>query len=152
MAGVRRNDDPQPQMGSAPAASAGARKSAAPEQSRRPRRILLVEDSWVIGLQLQTMIELMGHEVIGPALTLAEALTLADTEPLDGAILDIRLNDVDVFPVAEALAARGVPFGFATGYTDEHAVPPAYRDAPRIAKPYAPEGVDHIIGCLLAGA
>ncbi|HXQ46888.1 MAG TPA: hypothetical protein VN806_09745, partial [Caulobacteraceae bacterium] len=55
--------------------------------------------------------------------------------PLDAAVLDANLNGESVLPVAQALAARGVPFVFATGYGDSKFTPQGF-DAPLIKKPY----------------
>lgn len=58
----------------------------------------------------------MGSEVVGPAATIEEALRLARSEALDGAVLDVNVRGERIDPVAEALMARGVPMLFATGY------------------------------------
>ena len=63
------------------------------------------------------------------------ALALAAEEALDGALLDINLAGANVFPLADALAARGVPFMFLTGYEPE-ILPQAHRDRPLHRKPY----------------
>lgn len=134
------------EAGAQPVSRSKSRKAAA------ARRILLVEDAWVVGVQLKTILEIIGHEVVGPATTLEEGLALAEMDGLDGAILDVRLEDVDSFPIAERLRARGVPFCFATGYTDEHSIPPPFRDAPRISKPYSDGGIRDLTATLLGAA
>jgi two-component sensor histidine kinase/CheY-like chemotaxis protein len=133
----------------ADAPSAADAAGSVPARLRERRRILLVEDAWVLGVQLRGMLEVSGHEPIGPATTIEEAFQLAETADLDAAILDVRIGEADVFPVAEKLAALGVPFGFATGYTDDDSVPRRFRDAPRIAKPYSSSGIDAFIARLL---
>ena len=68
--------------------------------------------------------------------SVADALDLlAAGAPPDAAILDVNLGGEMVFPLAEALRDRGVPFMFATGY-DSWALPPAYADVPRCEKPF----------------
>ena len=69
-------------------------------------------------------------------------------QPIDAAVLDANLNGLAVTPVAEALAARGVPFVFATGYGDSGA--PMGFDAPIIRKPYDVTQVAAAVGALLA--
>ena len=99
------------------------------------RRILLVEDDYFIADAMLGALEDAGATVLGPVSSVKEALALLDGEPeVDSAILDINLNGEMVYPVADALTARGVPFIFATGY-DEAAVPPAWRHVIRCEKP-----------------
>jgi ActR/RegA family two-component response regulator len=95
-----------------------------------------VEDDYLIAADLAVSLEALGFEVIGPAASVAEALTLVknEGERLDGAVLDINVRDERVYPVADALAARGVPVVFTTGY-DPVAIPDAYAAVPRCEKP-----------------
>jgi CheY-like chemotaxis protein len=82
------------------------------------RRVLLVEDDYFIVSDLARSFEAEGAEVVGPAATVADGLALlAEAPNLDGAVLDINLQGEMVFPLADALTARGVPFVFATGST-----------------------------------
>ena len=80
------------------------------------KRILVVEDEPLVAMLLEDMLGDLGFDVIGPALRLDAALGLVDAGPLDAAILDVNLGRGRSYPVAEKLAARGVPFLFATGY------------------------------------
>jgi DNA-binding NtrC family response regulator len=100
------------------------------------KRLLVVEDEYMIASYLACALEDAGAEVIGPAGTVEDALELveSDGDRLDGAVLDVNLRDERVYPVADALAARGVPFVLATGY-DKTSIPPAYADVPRCEKP-----------------
>jgi ActR/RegA family two-component response regulator len=100
------------------------------------RCLLLVEDEYLIAADLARSLEHLGVEVIGPAASVEHALELVESEGdrLDGAVLDINLRDELVYPVADALAARGVPFVFTTGY-DAVAIPNPYARAPRCEKP-----------------
>jgi DNA-binding LytR/AlgR family response regulator len=100
------------------------------------RCLLVVEDEYLIAADLTASLESIGVEVVGPAASVEEALTLVanDGDRLDGAVLDINLRNERVYPVADVLAARGVPFVFTTGY-DAVAVPSPYADAPRCEKP-----------------
>jgi hypothetical protein len=66
---------------------------------------------------------------------MSQGLTLATVEHLDGALLDVNLAGERCFPIAEALAARGIPFAFLTGYGDA-GIPPAYRCVARLTKPF----------------
>lgn len=99
------------------------------------RRILIVEDEYIIAADLAQSLEDLGVMVIGPAGSVADALALmADQPAIDAAVLDVTLGAEKITPVADALRARGVPFVFATGY-DAWIIPSAYADAPRFKKP-----------------
>ncbi|WP_210529643.1 response regulator [Rubellimicrobium arenae] len=104
--------------------------------SLRDRRVLVVEDEYLLANDLCTELEEAGAEVMGPVPTVAEALALLATgAPPDVAILDVNLGGEMVFPVAEVLRDRRIPFMFATGY-DAWSLPRAYVDIPRCEKPF----------------
>jgi CheY-like chemotaxis protein len=105
-------------------------------EALRGRRLLVVEDDFAIASDMAQVLEDAGAEVVGPAGTVEDALELVETEAvaLDGAALDINLHGERVYPVADALAARGVPFVFATGY-DAYVIPEAYAGVARLEKP-----------------
>ena len=97
-------------------------------------RVLVVEDEMMVSMLIEDMLEDLGCKVVGPASRLEEAIELANNEELDCAVLDVNLGGGEtVFPLAEALRARGVPFVFATGY----GILPSdgYPDTPLIRKP-----------------
>lgn len=100
------------------------------------RRLLVVEDEYFIAEDIRVILERHGATVVGPVGELAEARALlACGERIDAAVLDINLHGETVFPLAEELRARGVPFVFATGYSDA-AIPSSYGDVARWEKPY----------------
>ncbi|RWX81852.1 response regulator [Neorhizobium lilium] len=99
------------------------------------KRILVVEDDYLIAQQLVDWLEENGAQVVGPAPNVVRALALAQgNSQLDAAILDINLNGEMVFPVADLLLSRSVPFVFATGY-DGKDIPDLYHTVPRFSKP-----------------
>ena len=101
----------------------------------RHRRILVVEDEYLIADDMQQSLEEVGAIVLGPVPTIEQALELLGGDPhVDGAVLDINLNGEKVFPVADALATRGIRFLFATGY-DAADIPSQYRQITRCEKP-----------------
>ena len=100
-------------------------------------RILLVEDEFAVAEATAWLLSSLGGDVVGPVGKLDRAVTLAAAEALDGALLDVNLNGAAVFPVADALAARGVPFVFSTGY-DSLDLPERFRAAPCLEKPHDP--------------
>ena len=97
-------------------------------------RVLIVEDALLLALELEAGLSEAGAKVVGSAADVEEGLRMAEL-PLDAAVLDANLNGASVLPVARALAARGVPFIFATGYGDTKFAPQGF-DAPLIKKPY----------------
>ena len=98
-------------------------------------RVLVVEDENMIALLLEDMLVELGHTVVGPVARLDKALEMAQREAFDVAILDVNINGGEVYPIAEALAARGIPFVFSTGY-DKKSLPAAYCDRPALQKPF----------------
>jgi DNA-binding response OmpR family regulator len=96
--------------------------------------VLVVEDEFMVGAALESMLQDLGCTVVGPVPRLAPALRIAEGEPLDGAVLDLNLAGEEAYPVAEALAARGVPFLFVTGY-GHRSVREDFRSVPRLDKP-----------------
>ena len=100
------------------------------------RRVLVVEDESLVAMLLETILDDMGCAVVGPESNIDDGLISATTEPsLDAALLDVNVAGREVFPVAEALKARGVPFVFSTGY-GEAGLPEHWRGNPTIQKPF----------------
>lgn len=99
-------------------------------------RILIVEDVWMIAMGLRMELERIGYEVVGPVGRLGDGLKLIEFESIDGALLDINLDGEPVFPLAEALERRGIPYLFLTGYDEASLMPAPFRDRPVIRKPY----------------
>ncbi|UAL10500.1 HWE histidine kinase domain-containing protein [Caulobacter segnis] len=96
-------------------------------------KVLIVEDSLLLALELEAGLEDAGVEVVGCAAELSEALSMVELD-FDVAVLDADLNGQSVAPVAEILRTIGRPFVFATGYADKAA--PMGFDAPIVRKPY----------------
>jgi CheY-like chemotaxis protein len=95
----------------------GAASAGRPGERLLGKRILIVEDEALVALELQFAFEDEGAEIVGPALSLMKALETAthDAE-IDLALLDVDIAGENVFPVAELLRRRGVPFAFHTGH------------------------------------
>ena len=105
------------------------------------RRVLLVEDEYFIVDDMVRSFEAGGALVVGPVASVDEALDLVGRgERLDGAVLDVNLQGEMAYPVADALAARGVPFVFATGY-DDASIPARYARVTRYQKPVDPDKI-----------
>ena len=100
------------------------------------RRGLVPEDESLVAMLLETILEDMGCTPVGPASNIDEGEALArDEAALDAALLDVNVAGRQVFPVAAALKARGVPFVFSTGY-GEGGLPDEWRGNPTIQKPF----------------
>lgn len=97
-------------------------------------RVLVVEDDYCIARDIARMIARLGCDVVGPAPGVEAAMNLLETERPAAAVLDIDLKGRAVYPLADALLQRGVPFVFITGY-DERDIPIAYRGVRRLTKP-----------------
>ena len=98
------------------------------------RRILIVEDEFVVALQLEQLVRAAGGTVVGPVPSVGRALPVIRTEELDGALLDVNLHGRPVTPVARALRARGIPFILVTAYGRAAMAEPVLRAAPRVDK------------------
>jgi len=103
---------------------------------RERRRILVVEDDFLVATLLEAILESVGWQVVGPVAHLATALDAAASEGFDAAVLDVNLGGQTVYPVAQVLDARGVPFVFVTACGRE-ALPPLFCGRPHIGKPFA---------------
>lgn len=89
----------------------------------------------MVALLMETALAALGYEVIGPIGRLDKALEMVQREALDVAILDVNINGTEVYPVAEALAARGIPFVFVSGYGRKGLRAP-WGDRPTLQKPF----------------
>ena len=104
------------------------------------RRVLVVEDEALVAMLLETILEDMGCMAVGPAATVDEGLRMAADEAVDAALLDVNVAGRQVFPVAQALKDRGVPFVFSTGY-GEGGLPDEWRGQPTLQKPFTEAAV-----------
>jgi DNA-binding response OmpR family regulator len=99
------------------------------------RRVLVVEDELLVSMLVEDLLVDEGCIVVGPYARVSDALDAARTEMVDVALLDVNVAGEKVFPVAEALEARGVPFLFLTGY-GEAGLPPGRKDWVACSKPF----------------
>src|SRR5262249_58334472 len=118
---------------------------------RKRRRILVVEDDFLVATLLAEILESVGWQVVGPVAHLATALNAAASEGFDAAVLDVNLGGQTVYPVAEVLDARRVPFVFVTACGRE-ALPSLFYGRPHLGKPFAPGELIGIVARLIAPA
>lgn len=115
------------------------------------KRILIVEDSPVVGPFTADLLEELGCIVVGPAPNMAAARQLIESEKIDAALMDVHIRGERVFPLCEALAAKGVPLLLTSGYADWN-IPEKWQDRPRLQKPYTLGEVDEALKALLAAS
>ena len=113
-----------------------AKATRSPHDDAARFRVFVVEDEVAISMLIEDMLLDLGAEVVGPAGRLGQACSMAETGSFDIAILDVNVAGEAVYPVAEILARRGVPFMFSTGY-GAAGIDPAWRDRPVLQKPFA---------------
>jgi DNA-binding NtrC family response regulator len=112
------------------------------------RRILIVEDEFLVAAMLEDFIADLGGVVIGPAATIKDAMTLAADRDIDAAVVDVNVNNERIDPVARLLRQRGVPFVLATGYGQ--GVASIAEGAEIIDKPYTQQRVAAALARCLA--
>jgi len=109
-------------------------------------RVLIVEDETLVAMLLEDMLSDHGCVIAGAANRMLQALEMIEDEALDiqAAVLDVNLAGEPSFPLAERLAAKGVPFVFATGY-GAGGLPDAWRDRPTLQKPFSHDDVGRLL-------
>jgi CheY-like chemotaxis protein len=101
------------------------------------RRVLIVEDEFLVAMLLEDLLSEMGHRVVACATQVDQAMKIAGEADIEFAILDINLGGVKSFPVAEILRRRGIPFVFATGYGSA-GLTSEFENELTLQKPYEP--------------
>lgn len=98
-------------------------------------KVLVVEDEALVSMLVEDMLTDLGCTIVGPAAEIEEALRLATSADIDAALLDVNLGGRPIFPVADALRARGVPYAFASGY-GEAGISEDHKGASVLQKPF----------------
>ena len=111
-------------------------------------RVLVVEDQMLLALALTSLLEDYGCEAVGPVAQVVTALPIVMKEPLDAALLDIRLADESAEPIAAILIRRRIPFAFVTGHARDQ-IPAALRDRPYVGKPFSDSEIKTVLRELL---
>lgn len=108
----------------------------APVRNDRSPRVLIVEDETMISMLIEDMVCDLGGHVVGPAAKFEQAMILALQADFDLAVLDVNVDGLVVYPIADVLRYRGIPFIFVTGY-DSSVVPQRYQHNCVLSKPFS---------------
>jgi len=111
-------------------------------------RVLVVEDEMMVSMLLQDMLSDIGCTPVGPARRMGPALKLIEHAGFDIAILDVNLNGDESYPIADALAARAIPFVFASGYSAD-SLREKYRSIPSLQKPFQQHELEQTLAAVL---
>ena len=114
-------------------------------------RILVAEDNLFAALEVEQTLLAFGCRPVGPVARLDQALSLARTAELDGALLDVDLQGQMVFAVAEQLQLRRIPMIFASGYGSDDVFPAAFVHHPRLPKPFGEDDIRRALVAMVAG-
>ena len=112
-------------------------------------KVLVVEDEALVSMLVEDMLTDLGCTIVGPAAEIEEALRLAGSAEIDAALLDVNLGGRPIFPVADALQTRGVPFAFASGY-GEAGLTEDHRGSTVLQKPFREADLRRVLEGLVA--
>lgn len=112
------------------------------------QRVLIVEDEPLIAMMLEDFLDVLGKRAVATADNVAAALEVIGGNEIDVAILDVNLRGGEKStPVAEALAAKNIPFVFASGGNGD-GVDDRFLDRPQLQKPFTMDGVERVLADL----
>lgn len=112
-------------------------------------KVLVVEDEALVSMLVEDMLTDLGCTIVGPAAEIEEALKLAGSSDIDAALLDVNLGGRPIFPVADALRARGVPYAFASGY-GEAGISEDHKGSAVLQKPFREADLRRVLEGLVA--
>ena len=112
-------------------------------------RVLVVEDEALVGMLTTAMVREMGYSILGPMTTIADAKAVIGKGDFDVAVIDLNLNGLPAYPLADALNTRGVPFIFVTGYATD-SIERRFAHIPIIQKPIPREELANAIAQVVA--
>ena len=105
--------------------------------AKKPARILVSEDEFLVYMVLEDELRAEGYDVLGPFSSLQATREALAHEHIDLVLLDINMGGSMAWPIADELISRNIPFIFLSGYSVD-TLPERYRHMPRVAKPYEP--------------
>jgi DNA-binding response OmpR family regulator len=112
------------------------------------KSILVVEDSWLLAELIIEELRHIGVAMVGPVANLEEALRIASSAPLEGALLDIELQGRSIFPVCEVLERRDIPFAFVSGRNRDR-LPERWQGRRSLTKPFTPRDLRAVVSGML---
>lgn len=107
-------------------------------RSTNPRRVLVIEDELMVAMGLEMLLTDAGCAVVGPHGRFDRAMEAAQNEAVDAALIDVNLRGSKIYPIADVLAERGIPFAFLTGYEKE-TLPERFAHELVLSKPCGPQ-------------
>jgi CheY-like chemotaxis protein len=116
----------------------------------RDRRILIVEDAYLIAVTLSDALEAAGSVIVGPVPSVDKAIKKIESESqIDAAVVDVNLGGELAYPVADTLLARHIPFVFTSGYEDR-VLSTRYPHITNCLKPYLVVKVEEALASALS--
>lgn len=122
-----------------------------PESPERDLAVLVVEDEFLIAIDMCEAIAAAGHEALGPARSVDAALKLIDARLPDAALLDENLGGTSVEPVAQELMARAVPFAIVSGHARSPYDSQVLQEARRLPKPLTQDQLLNVLSTFAVG-
>nr|WP_018326721.1 response regulator [Rhizobium giardinii] len=115
------------------------------------KRVLVLEDNLLIAMEAEDILKSLGVEHVEIATDLTQAAALIEQQTFDFVFLDVKLGPHTSFDFAGVLIARGIAFGFVSGYGEDASFPAALRDVPRIGKPFNERSLGSLLGVVVTG-
>src|SRR5262249_34262961 len=122
-----------------------------PSDALKGARLLVVEDDAILLMELEEVLEAAGAEIVGPCRTVKDALATVERARISAAVLDLRLGNETVAPVARQLGRRGTPFFFYTGQMSCDPALEEWRGCKVVAKPAQAQSIVSAVVDLLRG-
>lgn len=117
-----------------------------------PQRVIIVEDEYLVALDVEAVLQTMGVETIVIATRLAQARQAFEQEGADCVLLDVSLADGKSYDFARQLRESGTPFGFVSGYGDTTGFPDDLLHAPLLGKPFGENEIADFVRNLVGAA
>ena len=106
--------------------------------------MLVVEDEAIATFIIEDALKRLDHDIVGPASRLDAAMALACEAHFDAAILDVTIRGGQIFPVAELLSTKGIPFAISSGYANS-SLPDNLKNSLRLTKPFSEAELDTVL-------
>lgn len=114
-------------------------------------RVLIVEDEFTVAMMIEDALEALGCEIVSSASRIAQARDIAEAGDIDVAVLDVNVAGTPVFPIAQILRERQIPFLFSTGY-GAGSVPDEFSGYELVGKPFSESELTRKLSLTLKGA